>query len=146
MTNKKKVRKLRQTLPALETTLKLSECSRIIRSIKAEIPKRQMEDFKKTLPQLVILQSRCEIKLTENSLPASWQLNRAIFTGEGRIQRTELLDHEGGQVSYRIIFPWCISLRSEISLMAVLGTPSSSCSSLIFFRAMVSLVMRSLAL
>lgn len=40
----------------------------------------------------------------------------------------------------------CISFRREISRMAVLGTPSSSCSSLIFFRAMVSLVRRSRAL
>eukprot|EP00826_Nyctotherus_ovalis_P018919 TRINITY_DN1574_c0_g1_i9.p1 TRINITY_DN1574_c0_g1~~TRINITY_DN1574_c0_g1_i9.p1 ORF type:complete len:101 (-),score=26.14 TRINITY_DN1574_c0_g1_i9:235-492(-) len=31
----------------------------------------------------------------------------------------------------------CISLRREISLMAVLGTPSSSFSSLIFFTATI---------
>ena len=41
---------------------------------------------------------------------------------------------------------WCISLRREISRMAVEGTPSSSCSRRIFLSAIVSLVWRSLAL
>ena len=40
----------------------------------------------------------------------------------------------------------CISLRSEISRMAVEGTPSSSCSRRIFLSAIVSLVWRSLPL
>lgn len=44
------------------------------------------------------------------------------------------------------MFPCCISFKSEISLIAVLGTPSSSCSRRIFFKAIVSLVTLSRAL
>jgi hypothetical protein len=44
------------------------------------------------------------------------------------------------------MFRCCISLRREISRMAVDGTPSSSCSSRIFLSAIVSLVYRSLPL
>nr|AFK34370.1 unknown [Lotus japonicus] len=44
------------------------------------------------------------------------------------------------------MFLCCISFKREISRMAVLGTPSSSCSRRIFFNAMVSLVTRSRAL
>jgi hypothetical protein len=50
------------------------------------------------------------------------------------------------KTSYLTILLWCISFRREISRMAVLGTPSSSCSSRIFLRAIVSFVRRSLAL
>jgi hypothetical protein len=44
------------------------------------------------------------------------------------------------------MFRCCISLRREISRMAVDGTPSSSCSRRIFLSAIVSLVWRSLPL
>jgi hypothetical protein len=47
---------------------------------------------------------------------------------------------------YRTTLWCCSSLRSEISRMAVLGMPSSSCSSRIFFRAIVCPLTRSLAL
>ena len=48
--------------------------------------------------------------------------------------------------AHRTILGCCSSLRREISRIAVLGTPSSSCSNRIFLSAMIVPVSRCFAL
>ncbi len=74
-----------------------------------------------------------------------WCLSAHQSATENRIRNVQKKNADEMKVTYRTILLCCISLRSEISRMAVLGTPSSSCSNLIFFSATVSFVTRSRA-
>uniref|UniRef100_A0A2P2M2Y8 Cell division control protein 2 homolog n=1 Tax=Rhizophora mucronata TaxID=61149 RepID=A0A2P2M2Y8_RHIMU len=74
------------------------------------------------------------------------ELNAFAYTMESKILNRNPKLRKNKKHTYLTMLPCCISFKREISLMAVLGTPSSSCSNRIFFKAMVSLVARSRAL
>lgn len=76
---------------------------------------------------------------TRYSFASAWTISNSLT------RKTQKRAHRAGQTDLTM-FGSSSSLRSEISRMAVLGTPSSSASSRIFLSATVRFVLTSFAL
>ena len=80
--------------------------------------------------------SRSRNSKTKNSRLSSWMTSSNLQRELMLSVQAEKQQEKGSNTSYLTTFLCCSSFKSEISLIAVEGTPSSSCSNRIFFKAM----------